>query len=109
MRIIDVDAHLHETLDWIAQTDGHLAEALGPPARFMDSAFSVFVFVDSSFQLLPEHQRRKDRWDLVPPGFVTHLQMTDDRQPDDFSYQDADGDAHFDAEYRLRWCDERGI
>ena len=38
MRIIDVDAHLHEPLDWVAKTDPGLAEELGPPARFMDVA-----------------------------------------------------------------------
>lgn len=109
MRIIDVDAHLHEPLDWVEQTDGHLAEALGPPARFMEIAGSVFGFADSSFELLPEHQRPKDRWDLVPPGFVTHLEMTDERQPDDHAHQDDEGEAYFDAETRLRWCDARGI
>jgi len=109
MRIIDVDAHLHEPLDWVEQTDGHLAEALGPPARFMEIAGSVFGFADSSFKLLPEHQRPKDRWDLVPPGFVTHLEMTDERQPDDHDHQDDEGEAYFDADARLRWCDARGI
>jgi len=108
MRIIDVDAHLHEPLDWVEQTDGRLAEALGPPARFMEIAGSVFGFADSRFGLLPEHQRPKDRWDLVPPGFVTHLEMTDERQPDDHADQDV-GEAYFDADARLRWCDARGI
>ena len=49
MRIIDVDAHLHEPLDWIERTDPGLAEELGPPARFMDIAGSVFGFDDPSF------------------------------------------------------------
>jgi len=109
MRIIDVDAHLHEPLDWVEATDPALAEAIGPPARFMEIAGSVFGFADSSFTLLPEHQRPKDRWDLVPPGFVTHLEMTDERQPDDHAFQDDEGEAYFDAETRLRWCDARGI
>jgi len=108
MRIIDVDAHLHEPLDWVEHTDGRLAEALGPPARFMEIAGSVFGFGDSKFGLLPEHQRPKDRWDLVPPGFVTHLEMTDERQPDDHAHPD-EGKAYFDADARLRWCDDRGI
>ena len=109
MRIIDVDAHLHEPLDWVEQTDPRLAEALGPPARFMEIAGSVFGFADSRFGLLPEHQQPKDRWDLVPPGFVTHLEMTDQRQPDDHAHEDAAGEAYFDADARLRWCDARGI
>ena len=49
MRIIDVDSHLHEPLDWVERTDPGLAEALGPPARFMDIASSVFGFSDPSF------------------------------------------------------------
>ena len=74
----------------------------------MEIAGSVFGFADSRFGLLPEHQRPKDRWDLVPPGFVTHLEMTDERQPDDHADHDV-GEAYFDAEARLRWCDARGI
>ena len=31
MRIIDVDAHLHEPLDWVERTDPELAAQLGPP------------------------------------------------------------------------------
>lgn len=105
MRIIDVDAHLHEPLDWVEQTNPSLAEAIGPPARFFDIASSVFGFRDPSFESLPEEQRPTDRWDLVPPGFVTHLAMTDERQPDDH----AAADPFFAADARLAWCDERGI
>jgi hypothetical protein len=47
MRIVDVDAHLHEPLDWVEHTSPSLAEALGPPARFFDVAQSVFGFIDS--------------------------------------------------------------
>jgi predicted TIM-barrel fold metal-dependent hydrolase len=81
MRIIDVDAHLHEPLDWVARTDPGLADALGPPARFFDIASSVFGFNDKAFETLPEVQRPKERFDLVPPGFVHHLQLTDELQP----------------------------
>ena len=59
-----------------------LAEALGPPARFMDIAGSVFGFSDPSFASLPEAQQPTNRFDLVPPGFVTHLELTDTLQPD---------------------------
>src|SRR3954447_15569948 len=107
LRIIDVDAHLHEPLDWVERTDPGLAEVLGPPARFMDIAGSVFGFPDPSFSSLPEAQRPKDRWDLIPPGFVTHLQMTDERQPD--THDEADSDPRWGADARLRFCDERGI
>ena len=106
MRIIDVDAHLHEPLDWVQRTDPELAEQLGPPARFLDIADAIFGFRDRSFASLPEQQQPAGRWDLVPPGFVTHLEMTDERQPDT---HEADDDPLYAADGRLRFCDERGI
>ncbi len=107
MRIIDVDAHLHEPLDWVERTDPGLAAELGPPARFFDIASSVFGFHDPAFATLPEAQRPKERFDLVPPGFVHHLQMTDDLQPE--QQQPTSDDPFYGPEARLAWCDERGI
>jgi predicted TIM-barrel fold metal-dependent hydrolase len=107
MRIVDVDAHLHEPLDWVVQTDPGLATELGPPARFLDIAPSVFGFRDASFASLPEEQQPKERWDLVPPGFVRHLEMTDERQP--ASHDPSKQDPFYGADGRLRFCDERGI
>ena len=68
MRIIDVDAHLHEPLDWVEHTDPKLGDELGPPARFMDIADSVFSFADPAFGGLPEAQRPTGPFDMVPPG-----------------------------------------
>jgi predicted TIM-barrel fold metal-dependent hydrolase len=107
MRIIDVDSHLHEPLDWVEQTDPGLAEALGPPARFMDVASSVFGVSEPSFSSLPEAQQPIDRFDLVPPGFITHLELTDALQPE---RQEADSaDPFYGPDARLAFCDERGI
>ena len=107
MRIIDVDAHLHEPLDWVDRTDPGLADELGPPARFFDIASSVFGFNDKAFETLPEAQRPKERFDLVPPGFVHHLQLTDELQPE--QQQPTSDDPFYGPEARLAWCDERGI
>jgi predicted TIM-barrel fold metal-dependent hydrolase len=107
MRIIDVDAHLHEPLDWVAVTDPGLAEELGPPARFMDIASSVFGVSDPSFSALPEAQQPKDRFDLVPPGFVHHLELTDLLQPD--QQERSSADPFYGPDARLAFCDERGI
>ena len=107
MRIIDVDAHLHEPLDWVERTDPTLAEELGPPARFMDVAGSIFGFPDKALSRLPEHQRPKERWDLVPPGFVEHLEMTDELQPE--AHDPSGADPFYGAAGRLRFCDERSI
>ena len=65
------------------------------------------AFSDPSFASLPEAQQPKDRFDLVPPGFITHLELTDTLQPE---RQEADSDDPFyGPEARLAFCDERGI
>ena len=82
MRIIDVDAHLHEPLDWVERTDPDLAAQLGPPVRFLDVADAVFGVSNPAVSQLPPQQRPQKMWDTVLPGFVQHLEMTDVRQPE---------------------------
>ncbi|HTO57430.1 MAG TPA: amidohydrolase family protein, partial [Pseudomonadales bacterium] len=107
MRIIDVDAHLHEPLDWIERTDKDLAAQLGPPARFMEIADSVFGISNPAVSQLPQQQRPHSAWDTVLPGFVRHLEMTDVRQPE---HQAAlAGDPFCDPDARLKLCDAEGI
>ena len=107
MRIIDVDAHLHEPLDWIERTDPDLAAQLGPPARFMEIADSVFGISNPAVSQLPQSQRPRNAWDTVLPGFVRHLEMTDVRQP---QHQAAlAGDPFCDPAARLQLCDAEGI
>ena len=69
MRIIDVDAHLHEPLDWVERTDPELAAQLGPPARFLDVADAVFGVSNPAVSQLPQQQRPQTAWDTVLPGF----------------------------------------
>ncbi len=107
MRIIDVDAHLHEPLDWISQTDPQLAAELGPPLRFMEIAGSLFGRYPSAFKALPVEQQPASLWDNIMPGFVEHLQITDVRQPD--SHEDDSLADYFDADARIAFCDKRGI
>lgn len=104
MRIVDVDAHLHEPLDWLERTDSSVARELGPPVRLVE-AFGL-TFGTGGFRGLPDAQQPGDGWDVLPPGFLEHVQITDDRQPKDHGDR---SDAFFGAEARLRWCDERGI
>ncbi len=107
MRVIDVDAHLHEPLDWVEQTDAGLARELGPPARFMEVADAVFAISNPAFAALPESQQPTGSYDTVLPGFVHHLEMTDTRQPE--RQAESSKDPFCGAEARLAFCDERGI
>jgi predicted TIM-barrel fold metal-dependent hydrolase len=107
MRIIDVDAHLHEPLDWVERTDPELAAQLGPPARFLDVADAVFGVSNPAVSQLPAQQRPQTAWDTVLPGFVQHLEMTDVRQPERQS--ELAGDPFCDPAARLALCDAEGI
>lgn len=107
MRIIDVDAHFHEPVDWLQQTDPALAAQLGPPARFIDIADALFGINNPAVAHLPEDQRPGSAWDTVLPGFVRHLEMTDERQPDHQATMA--GDPTCDPVARLQVCDAEGI
>ncbi len=107
MRVIDVDAHLHEPLDWVEQTDPGLAAALGPPARFMEVADAVFAISNPALAALPEAQQPSGSYDTVLPGFVHHLEMTDTRQPE--RQAGSEGDPFVAPDARLALCDQRGI
>jgi predicted TIM-barrel fold metal-dependent hydrolase len=107
VRIIDVDAHFHEPLDWLQRTDPAIAEELGTPAKFMDIAGRLFGAYPSAFAGLPKHQQPRDVWDNVLPGFVHHLQMTQDREPE--THDDLEKAVFYDADARIGFCDEQGI
>lgn len=107
MRIIDVDAHLHEPVDWLQRTDPRLAALLGPPERFIDVADALFGVNNPALSQLPEQQRPMNAWATVLPGFVKHLEMTDDRQP---AHQSGSvGNPVVDPVARLKLCDAEGI
>lgn len=107
MRIIDVDAHFHEPVDWLASVEPELARALGPPPRFIDVADAVFGIGNPAVAQLPAAQRPARAWDTVLPGFVQHLEMTDTRQP---AHQaEIAGDPVCDPVARLAVCDAEGI
>lgn len=107
VRIIDVDAHLHEPIDWIACTDPELAEQLGPPPRFLDVADAVFGISNPAVAQLPAQQQPQTTWATVLPGFVHHLEMTDIRQPE--RQHMLTGDPFCDPDARLALCDAEGI
>ena len=107
MRVIDVDAHVHEPVDWLEQTNPKLAEALGPPLRFIDVADGIFGISNRSIEKLPDRQQPNNRWDTLLPGFARHLELTDKRQP--VSQAQLSGNPFSNAEARVAQCDEQGI
>ncbi len=106
-KIIDVDAHLHEPVDWVSHVDKGLADALGPPATFLEVADSVFGIGNPAVRQLPERQQPGSRYETILPGFQRHLEMTDDRQAA-FQSQ-ASEDPYCSAAARIKHCDDKGI
>jgi uncharacterized protein len=107
LRVIDVDAHVHEPVDWLEQISPELAEILGPPLRFVDVADGIFGISNRSIAKLPEQQQPGNRWDTLLPGFEQHLVMTDERQPD--LQGQLPGNPFCHAEARVAECDAQGI
>ena len=106
-RVVDVDAHFHEPVDWLERTDPKLARELGPPARFIDIADAIFGVHNPALARLPAEQQPRDAWGTILPGFVRHLELTDERQP---TFQrDIPGDPTCDPVARLALCDAEGI
>ena len=107
MRVIDVDAHLNEPIDWLAQIDPQLADLLGEPLRFIDVADGIFGISNTGVASLPEQQQPASRRDTLLPGFARHLALTDERQSE--HQADAPGNAFCDSEARLEICNAEGI
>ena len=107
MRVIDVDAHVHEPVDWLEQINPNLAEILGPPLRFIDVADGIFGISNRSIDKLPAQQHPDNRWDTLLPGFSRHLELTDQRQPDTQAQLSDNPFCH--AAARIAVCDEQGI
>jgi predicted TIM-barrel fold metal-dependent hydrolase len=107
LRIVDVDAHVHEPVDWLECTEPGLARELGPPARFIEIADALFGISNPALSRLPKDQQPRTTWDTVLPGFVRHLELTDERQPT--HQRDLPGNPVCDPEARLRVCDAEGI
>ena len=105
MRIVDVDAHIHEPVDWLQQVDPELAAVLGSPLRFIEVADGLFGVSNPALKKLPAQQQPDNRWQTLPPGFGEHLEMTDARQSD----HGEPGDPFCDAAARIAYCDQAGI
>ena len=107
MPVIDVDAHVHEPVDWLEQINPKLAETLGPPLRFIDVADGIFGISNRAVAKLPDQQQPDSRWDTLLPGFARHMELTDERQPD--NQAQLSGNPFCNAEARVAECDAQGI
>src|SRR5262245_46763397 len=105
MRVIDVDAHFHEPVDWLQVSRPALAEQLPPPPRFMETLSlahsGIMATLPEDFPL-PE-----DPLDLMTNEFRVHGEKTAVLQPD--HYDPAASDPFYRGPARLEHCDAVGV
>ena len=80
MRIIDVDAHLHEPLDWVERTDPEpRRRSSGRRRASWTSPTRVRLLRTRRSSQLPEQQRPQNRLGPRAARLRHHLEMTDVR------------------------------
>ncbi len=105
MRVIDVDAHFLEPLDWLVEVRPDLAAELPRPPRFMQMLSMAQQGLAAS---LPEDfPVPEDPLDLMPGEFRAHCAKTDALQPD--HYDPESHDPRYRGDARIALCDEVGI
>ncbi len=103
MRIIDIDSHFYEPLDWLDENFPELARQLPPPSI----TDFIFQFVASDLiQAIPPELRPADQMDLVPgmKGFLGKLPTVEMLTE---IYAKERAFSH--PEERQRLCDEKNI
>ena len=106
MRIIDVDAHFHEPKDWLTAIDPKLNDEIGPVLHFTEAA-RAFFYPNPRVADLPEEERPPKNSEIIPVGFVEHLNLTEERHPE--RQEESKDGPLYSAEGRLQFCDVSGI
>ena len=103
MRIIDVDSHFYEPLDWLEESAPRLAERLPPPSI----TDFIFQFVASDLiASIPEELMPSDPMDLLP-GMKPFLDGLPAPEQLTKLYRRELAFSH--PEERVKLCDEQGI
>jgi uncharacterized protein len=108
MRVIDVDSHFMEPIDWLEQVDPTLAKLI-PPS---DESFIERVVqgvVGDLLEAIPRKQRPENLIDLLAPSGKRSLQAllaaTAEQQKEMMTVPPTG----YDAEARIKFCDDHGI
>jgi predicted TIM-barrel fold metal-dependent hydrolase len=104
MRIIDIDSHFYEPMDWLTVRRPDLAAELPPPGRFMDQIRTMHSL---GVRALPESDRPDDPLDLMTKEFRKHTEKMDLLQPETLDLSSED--PYYMASGRLRMLDEIGV
>lgn len=106
MRVVDVDSHFHEPRDWLAITDPKLDAEVGS-IHHIKEAMKDFYYSNPRLAALPDTEKPQGNDEVLPLGFVEHLDLTEERHPD--RQEESKGEPFFSAEGRLKFCDDNRI
>ena len=108
MRVIDVDSHFMEPLDWLEQVDPTLAKEI-PPSEESFIERVVQGVVGDLIEAIPRKQRPENLIDLLAPSGKRSLQAllaaTAEQQKEMMHIPPAG----YDGDARVKFCDEHGI
>jgi len=108
MRVIDVDSHFMEPLDWLEQVDPTLAREI-PPSEESFIERVVQGVVGDLIEAIPRKQRPENLIDLLAPSGKRSLQAllaaTAEQQKEMMHIPPAG----YDGDARVKFCDEHGI
>lgn len=106
MRVIDVDSHFLEPVDWLAQVDPALAAEI-PPSDPIERI--VQNVVGDLLEVVPRSQRPANLLELLAPSGRRHLEAMLAMNEAESRAVAAGPPSSYDAEARLRFCDEHGV
>jgi predicted TIM-barrel fold metal-dependent hydrolase len=104
MRVIDVDSHFHEPMNWLEITRPDLAAQIAPPLTFFDFMRSGQAAL---VPRLPEEFRPQDPADLMAPSFRRLMQELSALQP--AAYDSSDQDPYYAGAARVKELDAQGV
>src|SRR5262245_28631784 len=103
MRVIDVDSHFLEPVDWLARVSPALAAEI-PPCDPIERI--VQGVVGDLLEVVPRSQRPANLLDLLAPSGRRHLEAMLAMNEEE---REQAAPSSYDAAARLRFCDEHGI
>jgi len=106
MRVIDVDSHFLEPVDWLSQVSPTLASEI-PPSDPIERI--VQAVVGDLLEVVPRSQRPENLLELLAPSGRRHLEAMLAMNAEESQARVGGPPSSYDAEARIRFCDENGI
>src|SRR5262245_50520414 len=108
MRVIDVDSHFMEPIDWLEQVDPTLAKEI-PPSDESFIERGVQGVVGDLIEAIPRKQRPENLIDLLAPSGKRSLQALLAATAEQQKEMLKTPPSGFNGDARIKFCDEHDI